>query len=147
MPIVRTYACQHCFNQMEVVLTMEQVDDPPPECPACAAQQMRQEFRPFAVGNSVRSKAEKVAENIAEQDYHVGNMYRDRHEGMTPKVSYNSPPSQWTVANEALQQAISHGRNNRLKFGSGLDVLQSNLKSGAEPDLLEASKKRMIRLT
>jgi hypothetical protein len=56
------------------------------------------------------------------------------------------PASQWTAAQETLQAAVASGRQTRLKHGSGLDVLQSNLKSGAEPDLIEKSKQRMIKL-
>jgi hypothetical protein len=34
----------------------------------------------------------------------------------------------------------------RLKYGSGLDVLQHNIKTGAEPDLVEISKRRAMRV-
>ena len=76
-------------------------------------------------------------------------MQRDHREGSTTsRVRYNDRnPSQWTVANEALQEAIVNGRRNRLQYGSGLDVLQTNLKSGAEPDLLKESRKRMFRIS
>ena len=32
MPIIRTYACEDCNHMMEVTLSMDQVDDPPPPC-------------------------------------------------------------------------------------------------------------------
>jgi hypothetical protein len=74
-----------------------------------------------------------------------------RKEGEAPKVRYKDQtstvaPSSWGIAQQALEGAIASGRQNRLRHGSGLDVLQANLKSGAEPDLIEASKRRMIKL-
>ena len=42
--------------------------------------------------------------------------------------------------------AIAAGRANRLRYGSGLDVLQHNLKTGVQPDLIELSKRRSIKL-
>lgn len=144
---------------MEVTLRFDQADDPPPMCPRCTFGdqhhygdgRMQQEFKPFAIGGSPRSKAEALTEDIMANDYHVANAHRDRHEGMIPKVRYKDQTapqvaSQWTVANEALTTAMAAGRRNRLQHGSGLDILQANLKSGAEPDLIAASKKRMIKL-
>jgi hypothetical protein len=138
------------MHMMEVTLTMEQVDDPPPECPACA-RQLKQEFRPVALGGSVSSKAHRIAEDIASNDYHVSDMNVGRKEGEASKVRYKDQtstvaPSSWGIAQQALEGAIASGRQNRLRHGSGLDVLQANLKSGAEPDLIEASKRRMIKL-
>jgi hypothetical protein len=151
MPIIRTYACEDCFYQMDVTLSMAQADDPPPPCPACAQRAMRQEFRPVALGGSVSSRAHAIAENIASSDYHVSDMTVGRKEGDRSKVTYkdttpNVAPSSWTAAQETLQAAISAGRQTRLRHGSGLDVLQANLKSGVEPDLIENSKRKMIRL-
>ena len=38
------------------------------------------------------------------------------------------------------------GRETRIKHGNGLDVLQGALKSGAQPDLIEASKRRSMKV-
>jgi putative FmdB family regulatory protein len=151
MPIVRTYACEDCNHLMDVVLSMDQVDDPPPPCPMCAQRPMRQEFKPIAIGGSVSSRAHAIAEDIAANDYHVGDMDVGRKMGDVTKVRYKDqnshvPASTWTAAQETLEHAVAVGRQSRLKYGSGLDVLQSNLKSGAEPDLIENSKRRMIKL-
>jgi hypothetical protein len=53
--------------------------------------------------------------------------------------------SWWGIAREVLEAAVAGGRKTRLKYGSGLDVLQDNLKSGAQPDLIELSKRRSPR--
>jgi hypothetical protein len=59
--------------------------------------------------------------------------------------------SSWSIAREALElgemfeAAVASGRQTRLKYGSGLDVLQANLKSGAQPDLIELSKRKSPR--
>jgi hypothetical protein len=55
--------------------------------------------------------------------------------------------SLWGIAREALEAAVAGGRQTRLKYGSGLDVLQANLKSGAQPDLIELSKRRSPRVS
>jgi hypothetical protein len=54
--------------------------------------------------------------------------------------------SWWGIAREVLEAAVAGGRQTRLKYGSGLDVLQANLKSGAQPDLIELSKRRSPRV-
>ena len=41
MPIVRTYACPECNHYMRVTLSMEQADDPPPDCPRCNAYDLQ----------------------------------------------------------------------------------------------------------
>jgi putative FmdB family regulatory protein len=151
MPIVRTYACEDCMHMMDVTLSMDQIDDPAPECPMCAQRSMRQEFRPVALSGSATGRAHALAEEIASSDYHVSDMTVGRKEGDRTKVRYkdttaNVPASTWSAAQETLQQAVAAGRQSRLKYGNGLDVLQANLKSGAEPDLIEASKRRMIKL-
>ena len=131
---------------MEVTLTMAQVDAEPPECPHCAARAMRQEFRPVALGGSNSAKAHKLAENIIETDYNVADFKLDGQGGRN-QVRYKdkSPDSasSWGLASEAMQQAVAAGRQNRLKYGNGLDALQSALKSGDQPDLIELSKARM----
>jgi hypothetical protein len=45
-----------------------------------------------------------------------------------------------------LEGAIAAGRQMRVKHGSGLDVLQANLKSGAQKDLIEISKQRSVKV-
>lgn len=152
MPIVRTYQCAECFHRMELTLSSEQWDDPAPECPVCARQQMQQEFRPVAIGGSNIGKAHAIAEDIAANDYHVADMQREHRPEGTPKVRYKdaaSTPAQagtWGAASEAMNMAVAAGRETRLKHGNGLDVLQQALKSGAQPDLIENSKRRGIRI-
>jgi putative FmdB family regulatory protein len=151
MPIIRTYACPDCMHQMDVVLTMEQVDDPPPECPACARRAaMRQEFKPVAITGSKIARAGDLAEDIIQNDYNVADMNRARP-GETRKIRYKDqvaayPESHWQMAQGALEGAIAAGRQMRLKHGSGLDVLQANLKSGAQKDLIEISKQRSVKV-
>lgn len=150
MPIIRTYACEDCMHMMDVTLSMDQVDDPPPPCPICAMR-TRQEFRPIALGGSATSRAHAIAEDIAANDYHVSDMDVGRKEGDRTKVRYKDQsrpvtPSQWSAAQETLERAVALGRTSRLKYGSGLDVLQQNLKTGEQPDLIEVSKRRMIKL-
>jgi hypothetical protein len=72
-------------------------------------------------------------------------------EGMTNKVTYKDQGTrvagqQWTGNREAIEAAAAIGRQTRLKYGSGLDVLQRALKSGDQPDLIALSKKRSMRV-
>ena len=68
MPIVRTYVCEDCFHRMEVTLEGSQWNAEPPQCPRCnEVNQMRQEFKPVAIGGSNIGKATKNAETIAQQ--------------------------------------------------------------------------------
>jgi hypothetical protein len=111
---------------------------------------MRQEFKPVAIGGSVQSRAVALAEDIAANDYHVADM-RARGDGEAQKVRYKDqtsqiPQSSWTAAHDTIQTAIALGRQTRLQHGSGLDVLQSALKSGDQPDLIELSKRRAMRI-
>jgi putative FmdB family regulatory protein len=150
MPIVRTYACAECNHMMEVVLSADDWDAPPPECPMCQEREMRQEFKPVAIGGSVRSRAAALAEDIAANDYHVADMQRDKYK-TAPTVRYKDQtagvvPSTWAGAQGMLEQAITIGRDTRLRHGNGLDVLQNALKTGAQPDLIAASKRRAIKV-
>ena len=137
---------------MDVTLRLDQADDPPPPCPACAQRQMRQEFQPPRIVGSTAARARDLAQTIAHEDYHVADMQMDRRRDSTPKVRYkyeNVAPasSTWGIAHEAVQAAITAGRDTRLKYGgSGLDILQKNLKDGTQPDLIELSKKRCMRI-
>ena len=156
MPIVRTYGCGDCGHFIEVTLTMEQVDDPPPECPHCAAAAMRQEFKPIAIGGSTVGKAVKLTETIAAEDYGVADMHHDTRHGGTPKVRYkdqgntmqHAAASSWGAPGSALQTAMDLGRKTRIANGgySGVDTLQAMLKSGDQPDLIEASKRKAMRV-
>jgi hypothetical protein len=151
MPIVRNYMCPECGAYWTVTLSHDQWNDPPPECERCA-RQAQQEFQPFAIGGSDRARAEKITEDILEKDYHVGDIERDHRAESIPKVRYQDQgrpanPATWGAARAALESAISVGRDSRKKYGSGLDVLQANLKSGAEPDLIEISKRRALRVS
>lgn len=146
MPIIRTYACEDCFHQMEVTLTAEQWDDPPPACPMCSARQLQQQFKPPGIVNGPRAQANKLVENIIGSDYHVADYNRSPSR---PSLRYKDPGSDrstWGVAQEALQSALSEGRRSRLQYGNGLDVLQANLRNGTEKDLIEESKKRAMKI-
>jgi len=153
MPIVRTYACEACGGFLEVTLSMDQVDAPPPDCPHCA-EQTHQEFKPIAIRGTEaghRDRAVKLAQDIAEKDYGVADYKSDGRVGGRGKVRYKDQkkanPHQWGVAQEALQTAITLGRQTRLQHGGdGLDILQRALKDGTQPDLIEQSKKRAIKV-
>ena len=164
MPIIKTYACPACNHFLEVTLTAEQWDDPPPSCPECDRREMQQEFKPFAIGGSASAQAHRIAEDIASNDYHVADMNVTHHEGITPSVRYKDPdfvvqarrvakqadsgvsPSAWGQSNASVEQAIAIGRQTRLNYGSGLDILQHNIKTGAEPDLIANSKRNLIKI-
>lgn len=152
MPIIRSYMCGECGHAMEVTLRADQWQEPAPVCPACEAHQMGQEFHPVAIGGSVRSKAVKIAEDIAEKDYGIADFKAEgRQGGGAANVRYkdsSSPPSNWMNINGGgmAAQAMAAGRNTRTRFGDGLDVLQSNLKNGTQPDLIEVSKRRSIKV-
>lgn len=159
MPIIRTYACESCFHQMEVTLTADEWDAPPPDCPRCS-NETHQEFKPVAIGGSNFARAARLAEDIASNDYQVADMQvTAKGQGDTPKVRYKDArpegiaPSVWGQGDgrgfnqEFLESAAAIGRQARLaNGGSGLDVLHANLRSGAEPDLIELSKRRSIRV-
>lgn len=155
MPIVRTYGCGDCGHFIEITLTMEQVDEPAPECPYCAAQ-TQQEFKPFAIGGSTVGKAVKLAETIAAEDYGVADMQHDTRHGGVPKVRYKDQgntlqqqqTSSWGAPGAALETAISLGRQTRMANGgfSGVDALQKMLKDGTQPDLIEMSKRRSMKV-
>jgi hypothetical protein len=164
MPIVRTYQCGDCFHRIEVTLTAEQWDDPPPPCPACATRPMQQEFTPPHIGGSTRARAVKLAETIAAEDYGVADMNIEGKEGVPNKVRYKdiNPATQltsgWgkvpgmpggktiTVDSALMATAMAAGKQTRAQGGDGLDILQQALKSGAQPDLIEQSKKHMMRV-
>jgi hypothetical protein len=135
---------------MEVTLTADQWDDPPPACPECTTREMQQQFKPVAITGSPAARANAIAEDIAGNDYHVADMQRDHREMSIPKVRYKdqSPasPSSWGSTDAMMQIAIGHGRQTRLKYGSGLDVLQHMLKTGQQKDLIAASKQRSMRV-
>lgn len=147
---------------MTVTLTLEQWDAPAPNCPRCTAwdlnEPMRQEFKPVAIAGSNAARARSIAEDIAEKDYGVANMQwrKDREVAQatphrlkdeTPQSVAQATGSNWGVTGEALSQAVALGREVRLKHGgSGLDMLQRALKDGSQPDLIEASKRRAMKI-
>jgi hypothetical protein len=153
MPIIRTYACGSCNFMMEVSLRADQWDAEPPECPQCA-QHTRQEFHPIAIGGSNRAKAVKIAEDIAEHDYGVADFKAEGREGGRATVRYKDQtingvaPSHWNslAGNADFQKAMALGRDTRIRFGDGLEILQKNLKDGTQPDLIEASKRRSMKV-
>lgn len=150
--IRRTYGCPECNHLMEVILTAEEWDRPPPSCEMCDARQMNQEFKPPAIGGSVRSRAAAITENIIANDYKVADFQSENRLGGAAKVRYkDETPStlaaSWQGAGahrSMLETAISIGKANRGQ--DGLDILQRNLRSGAQPDLIEVSKRRSIKV-
>ena len=153
MPIVRTYGCRNCGHVLEITLTLAQADDPPPRCPVCRGvkrESMQQEFKPVAIGGSTATRARDYAQTIANEDYHVADIQMDRRAGSKPVVRYKDQgapsASTWSVANDAVQAAITAGRASRQQYGDGLDILHSNLKDGTQPDLIEVSKRRAMRI-
>jgi hypothetical protein len=136
---------------MDVVLPAEDWDKPPPSCEACDAREMRQQFQPPAIGGSVGAKARRIAEDIIANDYSVADIQFGNRQGGTSKVRYKdqSPTmmqSNWGSIANALETAVAIGRETRLQHGNGLDILQRNLASGAQPDLIEASKRKAIKV-
>ena len=161
MPITRTYQCSECFHRIEVVLPFDKWDDPPPNCPRCVAwtfeHQMQQEFKPIAVKGveaNHRANAQKLAETIAHEDYGVADFHAEARQGGTPKVRFKdqgnvlqqAQVSTWGATGDMLAKAMQAGRQTRREGGDGLDILQGALKSGAQPDLIAQSKKRMMRV-
>jgi putative FmdB family regulatory protein len=156
MPIVRTYGCEQCGHFIELTLSMEQVDDPPPPCPACEAQETSQIFKPVAIGGSTVGKAAKLAETIAHEDYGVADITHDTRHGGVPKVRYKdqgtamqqAQMSSWGAPGNMMETALALGRQARLASGgySGVDTLQKMLKDGTQPDLIEASKRRSMKV-
>lgn len=150
--IRRTYMCPECAHRMEMILTADEWNSPPPSCEMCDARQMHQEFKPPAIGGSVRARAGKIAEDIVANDYNVANFQSDRRQGGVGKVRYkdqtlNLPQASWQAAEghrSMLETAISIGKANRGR--DGLNILQKNLASGVQPDLIEQSKRRSIKV-
>lgn len=152
MPIMRTYMCGECSHRMEVTLPADQWDAPPPSCDACDAR-MGQEFKAPAIGGSKSYRAHKLAEDIIANDYGVADVKFDNRQGGTPTVRYKdqtaaSVGSSWQGASQLLEQAVSIGKQTRRENGGfdGLDMLKRNLASGAQPDLIEASRRRAIKV-
>jgi hypothetical protein len=135
---------------MEQTLSSDQWNCPPPSCEACD-QRMHQEFKPPAIGGSIGGKARAIAEDIIANDYQVADIQFGNRQGGTSKVRYkDQSPSQlassWGTVNNALETAVAIGRETRQKYGNGLDILQRNLATGAQPDLIEASKRKAIKV-
>jgi hypothetical protein len=127
---------------------MSQSDAPSPSCPACDARETQQIFKaPGIVNSSPHSRAQALTEDILANDYQIADVNRSpsrsnlRYKDQTPTTM----PSTWG-GGEMLNTAMAMGRQTRLEFGSGLDVLQANLRSGAQPDLIEVSKRRSPKI-
>lgn len=153
MPITRTYGCERCGHFLEVVLTLAEADAEPPDCPHCnMIVPMQQEFKPFAIGGSIKAKAADLAQTIAHEDYHVADIQVDHRPESVPKVRFKDqgtpfPRSNWGASGDALEQALAFGREARRAMGgSGVDILKHGLETGAVPDLIEASKKRAMKI-
>jgi hypothetical protein len=83
----------------------------------------------------------------------VADMQRDRREGSTPKHRYKDQgtPAQagaWGATGDMLSQAVAIGRQTRMASGglNGVDILQKAIKSGAQPDLIENSKRQSLKV-
>lgn len=143
MPIMRTYGCESCNYMMTVELNADQWDAEAPECPACA-NATYQEFSPPGIVGSVRSKAVNLALDIAEKDYGVADIQADGKPEGKPKVRFKdvSPEaaSSWAAPGAALAQAVTLGRETRIKHGNGLDIIKTM------PDLIALSKRRSMRV-
>lgn len=141
--ILRTYGCAQCNHMMTIELRSDQWDAEPPECPMCS-QVTHQEFTPPGIVGSVRSKAVKLAEDIATNDYNVADFTAEGRPEGRPKVRYKDAAagaSSWGgVGEAALAQAVTLGRQTRLQHGSGLDIIKGM------PDLIQESKKRSARI-
>jgi hypothetical protein len=136
---------------------MDQWDEPAPDCPRCSGG-TQQDFKPVAINGSAYARARGIAEDIAEKDYNVADLQWRRNNEQsqatphrlkdeTPQSVMSATGSNWGVTGEALQQAVALGREVRLKHGgSGLDMLQRALKDGTQPDLIEASKRRAMKV-
>ena len=80
----------------------------------------------------------------------MANYTPDNREGSVPKVRYkdqspNMGSSTW--GGDMFRQAIEIGKQTRREGGGdGLDILKRNLASGAQPDLIELSKRRGIKV-
>jgi len=150
--IRRTFMCPECAHRMEVILTQDEWNSPPPSCEMCDARQMNQEFKPPAIGGSVRARASRITEDIISNDYNVANFHSDHRVGGSGKVRYkdqreNLPTANWQGVSghqSMLETAISIGKANRGR--DGLNILQKNLQSGVQPDLIEQSKRRSIKV-
>lgn len=151
MPINRSYMCPECANRIEVTLNADEWEAPPPSCDRCDAREMNQEFKPPAIGGSLMSRAAAITESIIANDYGVSNLTLDRKGGQN-KVEYKNAGSLasggvWAGQRAMLEQAISIGKGNRREFGlDGLDILKRNLADGTQPDLIEASRRRSIKV-
>ena len=148
--ILRTYMCAECGYRLEAQLTSDQWNAEPPDCPMCE-ERTHQEFKPPAIGGSHLSRATDLAHTIASEDYGVADLRSPSRSG--PAVRYKDapaqeiiPPSTWHGGGSQMAQALALGRETRLRHGNGLDVLQNALKSGAQPDLIEMSKRRSYRV-
>lgn len=146
--IIRTYGCEGCGHMIEVALTADQWNAEPPDCPQCSTQTY-QEFKPPAIGGSLIGRATALAHTIAAEDYGVADIQSSSRSGRTVRYKDQGadaiPASSWAAAGGQLQQAIALGRETRIKYGSGLDVLQGALKSGAQRDLIADSRRRSIK--
>lgn len=157
MPITRTYQCPECNHRMTAVLSADQWNALPPSCEACDAHEMRQDFRPVAIGGSIAARAAAITEQIIATDYGVADFKGEHRLGGTPSArlkdqSSNVLPASWAAAQELLAQAVDVGRAQRhVRYekgpqGNALDVLKGALASGEQPDLIENSKRRAIKV-
>ena len=142
--------CSECGYRLEQELRSDQWQDGPPDCPQCSVTRMDQEFHPPAIGGSLIGRATDIAHDIAATDYQVADLQSPSRSGREVRYKDQTaeviPPSSWAAAGAQLQQAMAIGRETRIKYGNGLDILQGALKSGAQRDLIEDSKRRSMKV-
>jgi len=144
--ILRTYMCQDCGRSVEVELRSDQWDQEPPECRYCDTGVTYQEMTAPRIVGSVATRAKDIAYDIAEKDYGAASI-QSNGKGEPPNVRYrdDAAASSWGAGSagatrEALEHAISIGRETRLAHGSGLDVIKQM------PDLIAISKRRSAKV-
>ena len=147
--IIRSYMCEACAYRMDVELRSDQWDAEPPDCPQCSTRTY-QEFRAPAIVGSNIARATELAHTIAAEDYGVADLQSPSRSGRAVRYKDQGadaiPASSWAAAGGQLQQAMALGRETRLRYGNGLDVLQGALKSGAQRDLIADSRRRSIKV-
>lgn len=146
--ILRTVECPDCSLQLEIMLQADEWDAEPPECPRCAAA-TQQVFKPFAIG-SLRSKAVKIAEKIATEDYGLTDM---NPTGRPGEPAVKAPSSSWINAQQGLQGIVPNaGRAAEVSTdlrGEGfapIRELKQGIRSGALPDVIANSRKQSIKV-
>jgi len=99
MPVTRTYECNECRERFEVTCASGDGD---PDCPHCAVVLQWKPQR-FAIGGSPVMQAEKIAQDIIENDFGMSNIKDAKYEGETAYVA----PTTTTAESDKLSQQMS----------------------------------------